>query len=196
MVNSLVYLVASQRFLFESKMCHKGADRYVNTYISKARENVPCNWVVIALFFVFFTLLDHIRGLGTLIGLLVLLPLHCNKRASDDSRQATSAPQNQPLLVLCTEQPGVHRSCTALYFWCAANGITESLALTLHGPVEKVFPAIIQTILVFILWGTTLLISALLIDSLTVSTALQSQPSVDIESPQQSRHASIARSPI
>lgn len=156
------------------------SNRYIQMYLSRARENIPCNWIAIGAFFVIFTLLDHIRGLGTLIGLLVLLPLHCNKRASDDTyRQGHSNTQN--LLVLCTEQSGVHRSCTALYFWCAANGITESLALTLHGPVEKVYFVWLHVVLVFCLWGITLLITALLIDSLSV--VVPGPPREDIEAP-------------
>jgi hypothetical protein len=180
-------------------MCKRGAEQYLNTYVSRARENVPCNWLVIAAFFVIFTLLDHIRGLGTLIGLLVLLPLHCNKRANDEApARPLQSLNTQNLIVLCTETPGVHRSCSALYFWCAANGITESLALILHGPVEKAFPAVVQMILVFCLLGLTLLIAALLIDSLTISPVVaHTLPVVvDVESPPPKRHTTICPAPI
>lgn len=153
-------------------MCNKAVERYFTTYVSKARENVPCNWIAVAVFFVVFTLLDHIRGLGTLIALLILLPQHCNKK--DSTAQQPSHP-----LALCTDNPGIHRSCSALYFWCAANGIIESLALTLHGAVERIYPAWLHVILLFVLWGSTLFVAALLIDSI----APVAKPPFDIESP-------------
>lgn len=177
------------------QMCQRD---YVSLYLSRARTNVPCNWAIVASFFVTFVLLDHIRGLGTLIGLLVLLPLHCNKRANEDIK--TTATSVTSWLVLCTETPGGHRSCTALYFWCAANGITESLALTLHGPVEKTLPTVVQLILLLALWGLTLVIAALLIDSLTLnnnsSSSSNSKAAVDLESPVVVvRHTSVSPAP-
>jgi hypothetical protein len=69
------------------------------------------------------------------------------------------------------------------------------LALTLHGPVEPIFPRWLQVIWLFLLWGLTLLMVALLIDSLTV------MPPVDIESPpvataRVARHSSVAPAPL
>lgn len=125
---------------------------------------MPCSPFFVASYFISYILFDHVRGLGTLVFFLVLLPIHLTKRTSDQKRTAPLSPEEQMGIALCTNQPGTHYSCAALYFWCAANGIVECLASGTHG---HAFRSTWSCVMFFVFLGMTVVLTALLLDSLT-----------------------------
>ena len=138
-------------------------ERYVLLYASRARENRPCNWQALLFFFAVFIAVDNVRGLCCVIVVLMLLPFHCNKKSLEDCRKTSSH------FAWCTSQPGVHHSCAALYFWCAATGISECLCVTLDGVPHPGRYSFAMTVVLFaVMWLASVLMLVLTADSLTM----------------------------
>ena len=127
-------------------MCERSLEFQCRVYLSKLRENSPCNPAAFGAFFLCFGLLDPIRAIGTLLFGLFLVPLHYHKRT--DQRDPGS---------LCASG---HRSCYAAYYWCMATGTIQSTALTLTGPLGR---GILFIVLLVGLWISTLFMAALLV---------------------------------
>lgn len=155
-------------------------------YLSRCRENMPCHWPVLVLYFTAFLCVDHIRALCALLWVMVLLPMHCNKRGNDAPRASAILDWRKDGIVLCSSQPGTHWSCTAVYMWCAATGITECLCLLLLGPVDQNFPRLVFVLFALSFLGVTVFMTALLIDNLLTPTTTppsQQPPVHDVEAP-------------
>lgn len=152
-------------------------EKHITFYASRFRENTPCNTVLVVVFFVFFIALDHIRGLVTLVSVFCLLPLHCNKKESSEVSNPGSFGNQHPL-AMCTNQPGVHRSCAAIYFVCVSTGLSEAMALSLdRSQNAPKLPLSVHAVFLLALWIMTISMAVLLFDSLT----LMRPPVHDIE---------------
>ena len=132
-------------------------------YAIRFQQNIPCNLVVLSVFLLLFCILDHIRGLCCVISVFCVMAMHVNKNENHPGR-------NHNAVAMCTSNQGIHRSCSAVYFWCASNGLAECLALSIYFDIPFQFlpkPAYIG--LIIALWLATLLMCILFYDSTTVA---------------------------
>lgn len=130
-------------------------ERTCVTYSMRFQDSIPCNVLWLSVFFATFIVLDHVRGLVCLLGVLLIMPLHHNKHEVSHASK---------LVGMCTSQPGTHHSCSAVYFWCTLSGFQEALAASLYSEFSWT-----RVVLLVIMWSSTAVTACLFYDSHSVS---------------------------